>query len=62
MKIASAVRRLISSLRPKMPSAIQVLGAGCLIAAATVAWGLAPGLAAGGAALIVFGIAAEGGE
>lgn len=56
------VRRLAGYLAPKIPTGVQVAGAGCLTTAAYLAWGLPPGLAAGGGLLILFGVAAERGE
>lgn len=53
------VRRFGEFLAPKIPTGIQIGGAGCLTAATYLAWGLPPGLAAGGVLLILFGVAAE---
>ncbi len=40
-------------------SAMQAVGAAGVAVAAGLAWGLAPGMAVAGAALIVFGVAVE---
>jgi hypothetical protein len=50
------LKRLLSLLKPAWtPRVLDVCGFACIIAAVGIAFGLAPGLAATGAALLVIG-------
>lgn len=55
------VRRIVGLL-PRAHASLQIGGAGCLAAAAYLAWGLAAGIAVAGGLLLAFGVAAERGE